>query len=169
MYMKDSIFNSPECCSRPCECPVCLENKPLMRMNCDHYVCLQDIQRIIQSNPRRLQKCPICRALITNYGCNGTIVNVDINEDTHEEPQNIDSYDSVNPPLTINNDYYYARQDANSNDNSDDDSYDELYGGKRRTNKRRTNRKKRTNKRRTKRRINKKRINRKKRTNKKRK
>ena len=78
--MKGGIFNRPECCNQPCECPVCLENKPLMRLNCNHYVCLEDIQHIINSNPRRLQKCPICRELINNYGCNGNIINVGNNQ-----------------------------------------------------------------------------------------
>lgn len=72
--MKGGIFNRPECCNQPCECPVFLENRPLMRLNCNHYV--NDIQNIINSNPRRFQRCPICRVLITNYECNGNIVNV---------------------------------------------------------------------------------------------
>jgi hypothetical protein len=54
--MRGGIFNRPECCNQPCECPVCFENKPLMQLNCNHYACLEDIQHIINSNPRRLQK-----------------------------------------------------------------------------------------------------------------
>ena len=74
--MKGGVFNRPECCNNPCECPVCLENKLLMRLNCNHYVCLDDIQLIINNNNPILRRCPICRVQITNYGCNGNIVNV---------------------------------------------------------------------------------------------
>ena len=75
-----------ECCNQPCDCPVCLENKPLMRWNCNHYICLDDIQYIINSNPRILQKCPICRVLINNYGCNGNITNVPNNQQSNIIP-----------------------------------------------------------------------------------
>jgi hypothetical protein len=110
--MKGGIFNRPECCNQSCNCPVCLENKPLMRLNCDHYVCLEDIQDIINLNPRRLQKCPICRELINNYGCNDNIINVANNQ----EP-NIIPYEEYEEGLT----------DGEETD-------DEIYGGKRKTN-----------------------------------
>lgn len=124
MNMKGGIFNRAECCNQPCECPVCLENKPLMRLNCNHYVCLEDIQQIIDLNPRRLQKCPICRDLITNYGCNGNIINVGNNQN--------------------------QQSNTNSDDEgeTDDEGYDTddtvpLYGGrKRKTNRTRKNNKK---------------------------
>ena len=157
------IFNRPECCNQNCECPVCLEDKPLMRLNCNHYVCLEDIQHIINSNPRRLQKCPICRELINNYGCNGNIINVANNQiqqpniipyeegDTDGEDTDVEEY--VNPNVNVV---------------SDDEGYetDEIYGGKRKTNrtrknnkKRKLNKRKKTNRRRkiSKRKINKKR------------
>jgi len=93
--MKGGIFNRPECCNQSCECPVCLENKPLMRLNCNHYVCLDDIQSIINSNPRKLQNCPICRVLITNYGCNGNVVNVDnVQNQQPLEDETVTVYDS---------------------------------------------------------------------------
>lgn len=127
-----NIFNRPECCNQPCECPVCLEDKPLMRLNCNHYVCLHDIQHIINSNPRRLQNCPICRVLITNYGCNGNIINVGNNQ---------------NPPPHI---IPYAEGETDG-----EETDDELYGGKRnrktKTNRTR-NKKKKLNKRKTNRR-----------------
>ena len=127
--MKGGIFNRPECCNQPCECPVCLENKPLMRLNCNHYVCLEDIQHIINSNPRRLQKCPICRELINNYGCNGNIINVG-------EPDGEETDD-----------------EGYVNVISDDEGYDTddtipLYGGrKRKTNRTRKHKKRKLNKR----------------------
>ena len=149
--MKGGIFNRPECCNQPCECPVCLENKPLMRLNCNHYVCLEDIQHIINSNPRRLQKCPICRVLITNYGCNGNIINVGNNQNQqphiipYEEGEETDDEIYINPNVNIV---------------SDDEGYETddrvpLYGGKnkctrknkKKLNKRKTNRRRKTFKR----------------------
>jgi hypothetical protein len=116
--MKGGIFNRPECCNQPCECPVCHEDKPLMRLNpCNHYVCLEDIQQIIQHNPRT-PRCPICRALINNYGCNGNIINVPNNQ------PNIIPYD----------------EGETDGEETDDD---EIYGGKRKTNRTRKNNKKR--------------------------
>ena len=101
--MKGGIYERPECCNQPCECPVCLENKPLMRLNCGHYVCLEDIQRIINSNPRRLQRCPICRDRIDNYGCNGNIINVGNNQ-----------------PLNMN---HYEEEGDTDNEDADDEGY----------------------------------------------
>jgi hypothetical protein len=160
--MKGGIFNKPECCNQPCECPVCLENKPLMRLNCNHYVCLEDIQHIINSNPRRLQKCPICRVLITNYGCNGNITNVPNNQ----QP-NIIPYEEGETDGEETDDDTYVAPNVNANIVSDDEGYetDEIYGGKRKTNRTRKNKKiklnkrKKTNRRRkiSKRKINKKR------------
>lgn len=98
--MKGGIFKRSECCDGiGCECPVCLEVKPLMRLNCDHYVCLDDIRRIINSNPLRLQRCPICRTLITSYGCNGNITNVENNIIPSEDE------DTENEQLTITRPY----------------------------------------------------------------
>jgi hypothetical protein len=71
--MSENIYNNPECCAGACKCPICLETKPLMELNCHHYVCEQDILEIINSNNR---KCPICRTIITRYGCNGNYNNV---------------------------------------------------------------------------------------------
>jgi hypothetical protein len=71
--MSENIYNNPECCTGACKCPICLETKPLMELNCHHYVCEQDILEIINSNNRT---CPICRTLITSYGCNGNYNNV---------------------------------------------------------------------------------------------
>lgn len=118
------VFNRPECCNQPCECPVCLENKPLMRLNCNHYVCLEDIQHIININPRRLQRCPICRVLINNYGCNGNIINIENNQ----PPQpNIIPYEEGQT------DGEETDNETNLNVVTDDEGYetDELYGGKR--------------------------------------
>jgi len=142
--MKGGTFNSPECCVRPCECPVCLETKILMRLNCNHYVCLDDIQRIINSNSRKLQKCPICRVLITNYGCNGNIVNVDNNqnEQPSEEEETVTVYDS---------DYEYEDDDRPMYRN---------YGGKIKKNYTRKNintQKRKTRRKKTKRKISKRR------------
>ena len=75
--MKGGIFNRPECCNNPCECPICFEVKTLKRLNCDHYICQTDINHIL-ALPRRNQTCPICRKPITSYGCNGIITNVGI-------------------------------------------------------------------------------------------
>jgi hypothetical protein len=141
--MKGGIFNRPECCNQPCECPVCLENKPLMKLNCNHYVCLDDIQHIINSNPRRLQKCPICRVLITNYGCNGNITNV-----ANNQQPNIIPYQEGETSGEETDDDIYVGPNVNANGYnivSDDEGYetDELYGGKRKTNRSRKNSKRR--------------------------
>lgn len=162
--MKGGIFNRPECCNQPCECPVCLEDKPLMRLNCNHYVCLKDIQHIINSNPRRLQKCPICRELINNYGCNGNIVNVANNQ--NQRPHII-PYEEGETDDEETGDEVHVN--PNVNVVSDDEGYDTddiipLYGGrKRKTNrtrkhKRKLNKRKKTTCRRkiSKRKINKK-------------
>ena len=76
--MKGGVFDRPECCNQPCQCPVCYENKLLMRLNCNHYICLDDIRQIIDTNRYRRERqiCPMCRTLITSYGCNGNITNV---------------------------------------------------------------------------------------------
>ncbi len=132
--MKGGIFNRSECCNQPCECPVCLENKPLMRLNCNHYVCLEDIQYIISSNPRRLQKCPICRELINNYGCNGNIINVGNNQ--NQQP-NVITHGEIISDGEETDDDGYVNRNINSNRNvvADNDGYetDEIYGGKRKT------------------------------------
>lgn len=122
--MKGGIFNRPECCNLPCECPICLENKPLMRLNCNHYVCLEDIQHILNSNLRRLQKCPICRVLIDSYGCNGNIINVMNPQQNLISNSGEETDDETYPPPNINANGY--------NVVSDDEGYetDELYGGK---------------------------------------
>ena len=155
--MRGGIFNRPECCNQPCECPVCFENKPLMQLNCNHYVCLEDIQHIINSNPRRLQKCPICRASINSYGCNGNITTVTNNQlqqpniIPYEEGEETDNegYESPDGVTDIYEEGYET---------------DEIYGGKRKTNrtsknKKKLNKRKKTNRRRkiSKRKINKKR------------
>ena len=152
--MKGGIFNRHECCNQPCECPVCLEYKPLMRLNCNHYVCLDDIQHIINSNPRRLQKCPICRVLITNYGCNGNIINVGNNQNL---PPHIIPYAEGEIDGEETDDDTYVN--PNVNVVTDDEGYDTddtlpLYGGrKRKTNHTRKNNKKgKLNKRKTNRR-----------------
>jgi hypothetical protein len=133
--MKGGIFNRDECCDQPCECPVCLEDKPLMRLNCNHYVCLDDIQSIINSNPRKLQNCPICRVLITNYGCNGNVVNIDnVQIQQPLEDETVTVYDS---------DYEYEDDDRPMYRN---------YGGKIRIKRTRKNTK-RTKKRKTKKRT----------------
>ena len=130
-----------------------------MRLNCNHYVCLEDIQYIINSNPRRLQKCPICRVLIANYGCNGNIINVG---NSQNQQLNIIPYEESE---TDGNETY---NNPNVNIVSDDEGYETddivpLYGGKRKTKYTRKNKKK-LNKRKTnsrsknsKRKINKKR------------
>jgi len=166
--MKGGIFNRPECCNQNCECPVCLEEKPLMRLNCNHYVCLEDIQHIINSNPNRLPKCPICREVINNYGCNGNIINVANNQN----PPNIIPYEEGHTDGEETDDDVYINPNVNTNPNvnvvSDDEGYetDEIYGGKRKTSrtqknnkKGKLNKRKKTNRRRkiSKRKINKKR------------
>jgi hypothetical protein len=164
--MKGGIFNRPECCNQPCECPVCLENKPLMRLNCNHYVCLEDIQYIINSKPRRLQKCPICRVLITNYGCNGNITNVPNNQQLNNQQPNIIPYEEGETVGEETHDDTYVAPNVNANGyNIVSDDEDEIYGGKKKTNRTRKNKKiklnkiKKTNRRRkiSKRKINKKR------------
>jgi len=185
--MKGGIFNRPECCNQNCECPVCLENKPLMRLNCNHYVCLEDIQHIINSNPRRSQKCPICRELIKNYGCNGNIINVPNNEQPNIIPyEDDDTDDDINVAPNVNaNGYNIVSDDEEIDDDinvapnvnangynivSDDEGYltDEMNGGKRKTNRTHKNKKKiklnkrkKTNRRRK---ISKRKINRKRKT-----
>lgn len=73
----EGVFNNPYCCNNNCECPVCLTPQPLKKFNCNHYVCELDIINIINSsNPR----CPICRAAITEYGCDGNIINVEYDQ-----------------------------------------------------------------------------------------
>jgi hypothetical protein len=136
--MKGGIYNRPECCNQNCECPVCLENKPLMRLNCNHYVCLEDIQHIINSNPRRLQKCPICRELINNYGCNGNIINVVNNQ--IQQPNRI-PYEEGDADGEETDDEGYVNPNLNV---VSDDGYetDEIYGGKRKINRTRKNNKK---------------------------
>jgi hypothetical protein len=86
-----------------------------MKLNCNHYVCLDDIQHIINSNPRRLQKCPICRELITSYGCNGNITNVDNNQ----QP-NIDDWDNMTDEDRFYNEMQFI--------------YENYYGGRRKIN-----------------------------------
>ena len=160
--MKGGVFNKPECCNQNCDCPVCLEEKPLMRLNCNHYVCLEDIQHIINSNPNRLPKCPICREVINNYGCNGNIINVANNQN----PPNIIPYEEGDTDGEETDDDVYIN--PNVNVVSDDEGYetDEIYGGKRKPSrtrknnkKRKLNKRKKTNRRRkiSKRKINKKR------------
>lgn len=131
--MKGGVFDRPECCNQTCECPVCLENKHLMRLNCNHYVCLDDIQRIINSNPRRLQKCPICRVLINNYGCNGNIINVANNQNLQPNIIPYEDGEETYIPLNINENGYNIVSD---------DEGDEINGGKRKTNRTRKNNKK---------------------------
>ncbi len=140
MYMKGGIFNRPECCNQPCICPVCLENKPLMRLNCNHYVCLEDIQRIITSNSRRLQRCPICRELINNYGCNGNIINVGNYQNQQPNIIPYEEGDADGEEMDID-----VHVNPNVNVVSDDEGYetDEIYGGKRKTTRTRKNNKKR--------------------------
>ena len=170
--MKGGIFNRPECCNQPCECPVCLEDKPLMRLNCNHYVCLEDIQHIINSNPRRLQKCPICRELINNYGCNGNIVNVANNQnqqphiipyeegETDGEDTDVEEY--VNPNVNVVSDDEGYDTDASPRGVAD------IYGGKRKTNRTRKHKKRKLNKRKKttrRRKISKRKINKKEKLN----
>jgi hypothetical protein len=103
--MKGGIFDRPECCNQPCECPVCLENKPLIKLNCNHYVCLDDIKNIINSNPRRLQICPICRELITSYGCNGNITNI-----ANNQQPNTDDWDNMTDEDRFYNEMQYIHE-----------------------------------------------------------
>jgi hypothetical protein len=123
--MKGGVFNRPECCNQPCECPVCLENKHLMKLNCNHYVCLDDIQHIINSNPRRLQKCPICRTLIANYGCNGNITNV-----ANNNPPNTIPYEENPMNGEETDDDIYVAPNVNVN-GYETDGTNPRYGGKR--------------------------------------
>ena len=161
--MKGGIFNRPECCNQPCECPVCLENKHLMRLNCNHYVCLEDIQHIINLNPPR---CPICRELINNYGCNGNIINVGNNQ--NQQP-NIIPYDTNGEEM---DDEWYLNLNVNSDDEgyATQDDTTPLYGGrKRKTNSTRKHKKRKLNKRKKptrRRKISKRKINKKRKTRK---
>ena len=81
---KTSIYNNPNCCNNNvCECPICLQTIPLMQLNCNHYICRKDIERIVsQYHP----KCPICREPIIYYGCNGNRIHV-IKEDEEKQGQ----------------------------------------------------------------------------------
>jgi len=107
---------------------VCLENKVLMRLNCNHYICLEDIQTIIGNVNPVLRRCPICRVSITNYGCNGNIINLPV-------------------PLPIQNPDYDVEGET------DEEGYetDELYGGKykKKYTRRKINKKRKTYKRKT--------------------
>lgn len=119
--MKGGVFNRPECCNQPCECPVCFEEKPLMRLNCNHYVCLEDIEHILNLSPRSLQKCPICRKLIDSYGCNGNIINVQTHQLTM---QNLHAHQefflphTTPPDLGYDSDHDYDSFFSDSNSNS---------------------------------------------------
>ena len=110
--MKGGIFNRTECCNQPCEYPVCLANK----------ICLEDIQHTINSNPRRLQKCPICRVLITNYGCNGNIINVgnNQNQQPYDEGEETDDETYINQNVNI----------ASDDEGYETDDTFPMYGGK---------------------------------------
>jgi hypothetical protein len=76
-----------------------------MELNCHHYVCEQDILQIINTTNRR---CPICRTLITSYGCNGNIVNVENNQinQPHIIPYENEDADIPPPNQNLNNNGY---------------------------------------------------------------
>jgi hypothetical protein len=85
---EDNIYNNPECCNKPCKCPVCFDNIKLVMLNCKHYVCYQCIMGIINGDNK---VCPICRKPITSYGCND---GYDTEEDYSGLPQYKDDYDT---------------------------------------------------------------------------
>ena len=39
------------------ECPICFDNKLLICLNCKHYICAEDLKKILKMN----SLCPICR------------------------------------------------------------------------------------------------------------
>lgn len=121
----EGIWNRPECCNgnSPCRCPICLENKPLLRLNCGHFFCEDDIRRITRK-ARRLQVCPICNNLILNYGCYG----ININQERIE----------------LNK----RREEEGLTDDEDDD--DDYIGGKRKKRYTRNNKKRKSKKRKSK-------------------
>jgi hypothetical protein len=123
--MKGGIYNRPECCNQPCECPVCFESKPLMCLNCNHYICLEDILYIINTNPRRLQKCPICRVLIDSYGCNENIVNVHDNNNNRNPQLNSIGNDADSEGNETDNEY---RLNDEGYDTDRTDRTNEIYG-----------------------------------------
>jgi hypothetical protein len=145
--MKGGVFDRPECCNNMCECPVCLENKLLMRLNCNHYVCLDDIQTIISNVNPLSRRCPICREPITSYGCNGNIVNVPAGL-----PVPMAAYVPAQGYGVPNYDDE-GETDEEGYETPGDDGYetDELYGGKhkRKYTRRKINKKRKTHKRKT--------------------
>jgi hypothetical protein len=125
--MKGGIYDQPECCFSPCECPVCLENKLLKRLNCNHYICQDDINQILSNRNPAMRVCPICRQRITSYGCGNEITNVSnqperryinvISDDEESDEENI---------INQNEDV----QNINRNINIVSDDEDDYYGGK---------------------------------------
>ena len=73
---QSQIFNIPNCCNELCRCTICLEDKRLVRLTCNHYICQQDTDSIINNALRNRQNpiCPFCKKNITDYSCNGTIL-----------------------------------------------------------------------------------------------
>ncbi len=162
--MKGGIYGRPECCYNPCECPVCMENKLLKRLNCNHYICEDDINAILANRNPNLRVCPLCRVRITSYGCGNEIIDAsrpttgyyNIIDDEHsdsennnEQNRNVNIISDDESDMEENN----RRQNRNINIVSDDE--DDYRGGKklkkRKTNKRKnkpkkTNRVKRTKK-----------------------
>lgn len=62
-------YNNPICCDDdgPCECPLCMENKPLKELlPCKHYICIDCARRVAQDG----NTCPMCRQTVTHIGCN---------------------------------------------------------------------------------------------------
>lgn len=145
--MKGGVYNSPECCNQPCQCPVCLEDKLLMRLNCNHYVCLDDITGIINRSPSGNRRCPVCRTLMTSYECNGDITHIgnDTTQNVRNRPQYILSDDDSDSDIVGDPSQYFPLDYYSDNDIVGDpsqyilsDDEDEMTGGKNKTKKRKS-------------------------------
>ena len=93
----EDIFDVPKCCNQTCKCALCLEYKLLVRLNCNHYVCQEDTNTIINLalQNHKQPKCPFCRENIREYSCN-EIVLWELGQNTPEDiPEDIELEDIV--------------------------------------------------------------------------
>lgn len=126
--MKGGIYDQPQCCVSPCECPVCLENKLLKRLNCNHYICQDDINVILANRNPRMRICPICRQRITSYGCSNDITNVSTQPE--RSIVNIISDDEGSDNENVMGQELDIQQNRNGNINIVSDDEDDIFGGK---------------------------------------
>lgn len=94
-----NYFYSKNCNELDCECNICYEqlNNDVIEVNCGnkHFYHRRCIEGYINSQMNRgieTIRCPNCREVITQYGCNKKIYNVKKYEDPYdieyEEPSN---------------------------------------------------------------------------------